>query len=204
MGEKKTALFGGSFDPIHLGHLFLLHSAVSKTDYERFVIVPAYMSNFKRDKSLSASPKARLDMINLAIEDYKKLYPEDRKVEIVVLSYELEKGGVSYTIDTVNEIISQYKLTNKLGLLMGDDHIERLTEWYKYTELKEKVQFLICPRSGNAEVWKKIPSDVDYKEIGIGKISSASATRVRDDIGLYNTDLSEGVREYVKQNKLYS
>lgn len=204
MGECKTALFGGSFDPIHLGHLFLLHCAITKTDCQRFIIVPAYMSNFKRDKNLSASPQDRLKMIEIALEDYRKIYPQDRNVIFEISDYELNKGGVSYTYDTIMYLINKYNLNEPLGLLMGDDHIERLTEWYKFDEFKDKVQFLICPRNAGHDIWRKLPAGISYQDIGIGKISEASATRVRDDLSSYQTDLSDGVRDYVRANHLYN
>jgi len=53
MSSDKTAILGGSFDPVHLGHMFLLHCAVSMTDYSSFLIIPAKVSNFKQDNSPS-------------------------------------------------------------------------------------------------------------------------------------------------------
>lgn len=203
MDNKKTAMLGGSFDPIHLGHLFLLHCAIQNTDYKRFVIVPANMSNFKRDRQLSADSSARMKMIEIALKDYRKIYPQDRDIEIVISDFELSKGGISYTYDTVCHLIEKYKLQDKLGLLIGDDHIERLTEWYKFEQMKEKVQFVICPRDGKETTWNKIPEGIDYIKIDTKELSPASATKLRQDLEANINDLSEGVRQYVRENNLY-
>ena len=203
MTKKKTAMFGGSFDPVHLGHLFLLHKAVESTSYERFVIVPAYMSNFKQDKYLSATPEQRLEMMKLALEDYRKIYRNDRPAEFVVSDEELSRQGVSYTYDTVVSIRERYNLTDRLGMLIGDDHLERLSQWYRFEELKDIVTFIICPRENEKPNWSLIPNGCDYIALDTERLAPESATRVRDNIDAFMTDLPEKVRDYVRKNNLY-
>ena len=94
MSKAKVAVLGGSFDPVHLGHLFLLHCAISMTDYRRFLIIPAKVSNFKQDSCPQASDADRLNMLHLALEDFRDLYPEDSGAEIEISTMELERGGV--------------------------------------------------------------------------------------------------------------
>ena len=65
--EKSTLLFGGSFDPVHRGHEYILEKALEKTDYERIVVMPAHLSNFKQD-SRPACAADRLNMLHLAFD----------------------------------------------------------------------------------------------------------------------------------------
>ena len=150
--ETKTAVLGGSFDPVHLGHLFLLHCAVSMTDYESFLIIPAKVSNFKQDSRPQASDADRLNMLRLAVEDFRDLYPEDRDAHIEISTMELERGGVSYTSDTVRELRAQAE-NLRIGLVMGDDHIDGLCRWHDFSYLKDNVEFLICRRNSRDSVW---------------------------------------------------
>ena len=130
MRKAKVAVLGGSFDPVHLGHLFLLHCAISMTDYERFLIIPAKVSNFKQDSRPKASDLDRLNMLRLALEDFREIYPEDSMAEIEISTMELERGGVSYTSDTIRQI-KENTSSSRIGLVMGDDHISPFHRTYK-------------------------------------------------------------------------
>lgn len=199
----KVALFGGSFDPVHLGHLAVLHNALKCTDYEVFLIVPAKLSNFKQDNIPKASSEDRLEMLGLALEDYKELYPEDDISKLVISTIELERGGVSYTYDTVMEIKKAYNITGRLGLLIGDDQIPQLTNWYRYEDLKKEVEFLICRRDPNGTLWSLIPSDVNYVKIEPKALAPQSSSQYRENCETKEDYLSNRVRQYVKQKNLY-
>lgn len=198
----KTAILGGSFDPVHLGHLFLLHNAVISTDYSRFILIPAKVSNFKIDARPVSSDKDRLEMLKLAIEDYHELYPQDKK-EIIVSDIELKRGGVSYTYDTVIELKNRYGINERLGLIMGDDHIASLSKWYRYDELKNEVQFIICPRS-HLEDFDNIPRGLSYVVLKTETVKAENATDVRSNIDAYSNYLSRRVLDYVREHNLYS
>jgi len=206
----KTALLGGSFDPVHLGHLFLLHCAVSLTDYRRFVIMPAKQSNFKRESTPSASDEQRLAMLNLALEDYREIYPQDNICSKVleISDMEINRGGISYTIDTVNALLEQKcngTQSERIGVIIGDDHIALLQKWYRFEELKDKVEFLICRRNNERAGFEniKLPSGVVARIIQADNVSPESATDIRKDVMSHLNYLSPRVREYVVEHKLY-
>ncbi|MCR5760796.1 MAG: nicotinate (nicotinamide) nucleotide adenylyltransferase [Sphaerochaetaceae bacterium] len=201
---NKTAMLGGSFDPIHLGHLFLLHCAVSLSDYKKFIIVPAKQSNFKRTAGPAASDADRLEMIRLALEDYKDLYPEDSEAEIVVSDMEIKRGGISYTYDTVMEIRAKEGLEGRLGLVMGDDHVTKLDQWYRYSDLKDLVEFLICRRNPDGALWSTLPSDAKVFRLEPASVSPESATDIRENLRENEAFLSRRVLEYVRKHNLYS
>ena len=197
----KVALYGGSFDPVHLGHLAVLHNALKSTNYSLFLIVPAKLSNFKQTNTPKASAEDRLQMLRLALEDYKELYPQDDAEKINISTIELDRGGVSYTYDTVMEIKKLYGITDRLGLIIGDDQIPQLTNWYRYEDLKNEVEFIICRRNPDGALWSLLPQDICYTKIEPEQLAPQSSsefrTSAREDY------LSTRVRQYVKDNDLY-
>lgn len=199
----KVAILGGSFDPVHLGHLFLLHSAVKLTDYNHFILVPAKLSNFKQNARPVATDSQRLKMLELALEDYKSLYPNDRKVKIEISDTELKRGGISYTSDTVLEFVEKMGM-EKLGLIIGDDHIKSLSDWHDFDLFKNKVQFLICSRYNKEGQWDNLPKDIDYIKLELDKTSPEDSTSIRNNVSKYSDYLSKGVACYVRENNLYN
>lgn len=200
----KTAILGGSFDPVHLGHLFLLHQSVVSTDYRRFILMPAALSNFKQNAKPKSSDMQRLKMLKLAVQDYKELYVQDEDVEIEVSDYELTKGGISYTYDTVIALKKIMKITDRIGFIIGDDHIETLNQWYKYDELKKEVEFIICPRNRANQSWDCLDSELQYIRLNPENIASQSSTAIRKNLRDNENYLSKRVLEYVKSNNLYN
>ncbi len=201
--KKKVAMLGGSFDPVHLGHLSLLHNAILLSCYEKFLIVPAALSNFKQDNAPKATNKDRLEMLYLALEDYKELYPQDNNVDIEISTIELDRGGISYTYDTVMALKKSLNIDNLLGLIIGDDQIQNLTKWYKYEDLKNEVEFLICRRDSAQSHWTQIPKDVHYKKIEPKEIAPQSSSVFRENKTDYMNYLSKRVSQYVTEHNLY-
>jgi nicotinate-nucleotide adenylyltransferase len=142
----KTAVIGGTFDPVHLGHLHLLHSLVELTDYERVLLIPVANPPHKKREG-TVSTQHRLTMLHYALEDYSALYPDDRKVELVIESLEIERGGTSYMFDTVQQLYQTYDVTGDIGVVIGDDLLSGLRRWYRFSELRQQVQFIVCRRS---------------------------------------------------------
>lgn len=167
-----TALFGGSFDPVHLGHLHLIHTVYNNTRYKRFILVPVAINNFKRDKT-PTHPKDRLEMLKIATEEYKKLYPEDCDIKFIIEDCEIRRGGVSYTYDTVETIYQKYELDGNLGLVMGDDLLPSLKRWYHFEDLIKKVDLVVCRREDNKV---EMPEGVDFEYVTNEIMVDASST----------------------------
>ncbi len=198
-----TAMFGGSFDPVHLGHLAVLHNVLKCTNYEKFLIVPAKLSNFKQTSAPKASAEERLEMLKLALEDYREIYPEDAYSRLSISTVELERSGVSYTYDTVMEIKKLYKVTGPLGLIIGDDQIPKLTGWYRYEDLKKEVEFVICRRNPDGALWTLLPGDISYTKIEPDTLAPQSSSAFRANTQDRVDYLSKRVGQYVKDNNLY-
>lgn len=204
MKSAKIAILGGSFDPVHLGHLFLLHTAISQSDYDRFVIIPAKVSNFKQDNSPKASDADRLEMLRLALLDFCDLYPQDRNADIAISTMEYERGGVSYTSDTIRQLKSQLGTSSRIGMIVGDDHVGGLTHWHEYEYLRENVEFLICRRNGGLNVWDSLPEDLVFRKLEVAETAPQSSSAIRKNREESLSFLPRRVMEYVKDHNLYT
>lgn len=207
----STAMIGGSFDPVHLGHLHLIHCIVENTDYQRIVLVPVALNNFKQDEQRPASADDRLAMLRLAVGQYHELYPCDRNFELIVDSCELERGGVSYTYDTVQYLYGAYPVDGFIAVVMGDDLLKGLPRWHRFSELKEIVTFVVCRRENAAPV-AEVPEGIVVRFIdNVVKEDSSTDIRKRltelspeGDLPADVASLMPGkVAEYVQERHLY-
>jgi nicotinate-nucleotide adenylyltransferase len=188
----RIGLYGGSFDPVHLGHLLLAQAAREEAQLDRVVFVPAAQSPFKPDRKLSPDA-ARLQMLRLALAG--KTYCE-------VDLQELERGGVSYTIDTVRNYASGFPGA-ELFYIVGADHVPLLPKWRESSELAKRLEFLVIPRPGQAEI--RFPEGFRGRYLkGCPIAVSASQIRERVRNGLA-VDLLVGaaVAEAIRHNGLY-
>lgn len=196
---ERTAILGGSFDPVHYGHLHLLKCVLSMTSFSRIFVVRAFLSNFKQGAGSVASADDRLQMLRLALEDFNDENPElAAGKQIIIDDREIRKGGVSYTIDTVKSIKQEFGISERIGLIIGDDHLPRLGEWEGFDQLKELVVFLIFRRFG-----VKTPPPEGAECIFIDNpVFDGSSTEVRDG-NREEELLSPRVEAYVRKHALY-
>lgn len=192
--SKRTLLFGGSFDPVHMGHIHLMKMAEKFTSYERIILMVARISNFKQE-SRPASGQDRIAMLKLAVDEFLSENP-DFPIEIVISPMEIERSGVSYTYDTVKTVYDSFDIEGKLGFMMGDDLLPSLHKWYRYEELKKIVTFVCFTRDGN-KVIKDSDADIFLIE---SPIVTASSTDIRN--GDYSM-LPSSVRDYIEKHNLY-
>ena len=104
--KSETALLGGSFNPVHIGHLNLIHDAYALASMDKIVLIPALISNFKQG-SQPLDFDVRLHLLELAVLDYRQMFPSD-DVDIEISDVEMKRGGISYTSDTVRYFLSLY------------------------------------------------------------------------------------------------
>ena len=194
MKSEKKAVLGGTFDPVHMGHINLFHSVSELTPITTLYVIPNYVSNFKRERK-TAPFDDRMAMLNLAILDYADLYPFD-DLNIVVSDIEGRKKGVSFTSDTIRFLFDEIEDDGKVNFIIGDDLLEGLPSWHESDYLMTHVRFWCFVRD-----YASRPSldgfEVHYIESGQ---TVASSTAVRDgDMAL----VSDSVREYIEENGLY-
>jgi nicotinate-nucleotide adenylyltransferase len=132
----KIAILGGSFNPVHLGHLYLADAVISTFGYDRVVLVPAYKSPFKQGAE-APSPQDRLDMLAASI-------PGDPR--LVIDDCEIRREGVSYTVDTLADIIRRYMPQGKPGLILGDDLARDFPRWKNSATILAQADIIIARR----------------------------------------------------------
>ncbi len=137
---RRLALYGGSFDPVHLGHLLVAQAALEELSLDRLVFIPAAQSPFKPG-SEPAPPAARLRWLRLALAGRPEFEVED---------LEVRRGGVSYTIDTVRHFAACAP-ASELFWLIGADHVPTLPRWRDAEALAALVTFVVIPRPGCPE-----------------------------------------------------
>ena len=135
---SRIGLLGGTFDPPHLGHLVLAAAAVEQLGLERVVFIPAGAPPHKRDVAVSSSTD-RLLLTRLAIAG-------EPSFELSVL--EIERPGVSYTIETVEEMARTYGDATRLTLVMASDSFATIETWREPDRLLELTEWAIGPRPG--------------------------------------------------------
>ena len=137
-------IFGGSFDPVHLGHLKTAKSIKKELNFERLFLLPCHDPVHKN--SLHYSPKQRLEMLNLAIKDYTSLEIDTR---------EIDRKGNSYMIDTLADLTEEFK-GKTICLVIGMDSFLSFKTWKKWDEFARLVHLIILPRNTDGLVEKNL------------------------------------------------
>jgi nicotinate-nucleotide adenylyltransferase len=133
----KIGFLGGSFDPVHFGHLMAAQDAYEQCHLDRLILVPAAQAPLKPN-DVCSSPEMRLEMLRAAIE-------WDHRFEIS--DFELRRGGISYTIDSVRHFRGLYP-NDDLYWIVGGDQLPKLHLWKDIAELAKLVEFIFLERPG--------------------------------------------------------
>jgi nicotinate-nucleotide adenylyltransferase len=139
--EHKIGLFGGSFDPVHLGHLLVAQAAVEELGLDKLFFVPAAHSPFKSENK-PAPDSVRLQLLRLALAGETNCEIDDQ---------EIRRGGVSYTIETLRDYAKKFPAA-KLFYLIGADNVAQLNEWREADELAKLAEFAAITRPGKSTV----------------------------------------------------
>ncbi|HEY5812865.1 MAG TPA: nicotinate-nucleotide adenylyltransferase, partial [Terrimicrobiaceae bacterium] len=161
--NEKIGLYGGSFDPIHNGHLILARDAMELLDLERVIFLPARISPFKLDRP-PAPPEARCQMLSAAIAEEPRFEMDP---------CEVEREGPSFTIDTLRALQSR-RPDAKFYYFIGDDNLAELHGWKDISALRQAVQFVVLSRAGTPFV-SEFPTITRHIEISSTEIRSRVA-----------------------------
>ena len=204
MSKRKIALFGGTFDPIHLGHTTVAADALERIGAEKIIFVPAKRSPLKGFLP-RANDNHRLKMISLAIAGGKNIQVSD---------YELKRPAPSYTLTTIQKFQADYGGDTSIHWLIGADGVDDLTYWYKVTELIDACILTTMYRAGCEppdfakfeEIWGSERVEKLQRNIIQTPLVDISSTEIRDIIAK-NGDLSKmlhpAVADYIRENSLY-
>jgi nicotinate-nucleotide adenylyltransferase len=189
---QRIGLFGGSFDPVHVGHLLVAQAAREELELTRLFFIPAAQSPFKPEgKPTPGNERLRLLRLALAGEEWSEIDGQ-----------EVERGGISYTIDTVRDYTRRFPQA-QLFYLIGADHVTQLPKWREAQELAALLEFVVIPRPGQAEA--PVPAPFKGRMLaGFPLGVSSSQIRERVKAGLTIEHLVPGpVAEAIRNNRLY-
>lgn len=201
MGRMRLGIFGGTFDPIHKGHLAIAEAMQQQLKLDRILFIPDYLPPHKLQQQCSPSPD-RLAMTLLGIQGHPLFTVSDR---------ELRRRGVSYTVDTLHQLYRRYHRYYDLYFLIGADSAEQLPTWHWIREAMRCSIFAAAARPGFAPYKEKVTRAlarqgltrlvwVDTPEIDISSTQIRQRVRAGQAIG----DLvPQAVADYIRQRELY-
>jgi nicotinate-nucleotide adenylyltransferase len=215
MTERRVGIFGGSFDPIHIGHLLIAEQFAQDLKLDKVKFIPAKVSPFKVGYE-PTSDKHRLEMLKLAVG-------ANPKFEVDPI--ELNRGGVSYTIDTVRALqhtgsANENGSVNQIGpdvqyyLLVGADSLKDFKKWKSPAELLRSVSLVVARRGGEPEPrWEELDGIVSAEEIAqiqsrkldlpAVEVSSSDLRRRIEQGRSIRYLLPSAVEVYIKEHGLY-
>lgn len=206
MMKRRVGLFGGTFNPIHIGHLIVARAAVEHLELERMLLIPSAQPPHKPQEAV-AEAHERLEMVRLAIADEPPLEVSD---------CEIRRPGPSYTVQTVREFRASLGEGAELFWLIGADSLHELASWYQVEQLVPLCRIVTAARPGWA--WDAEARRVLAQRLGAEAIErlgadilptprieiSASQIRRRIRQGLSIRWLvPPGVEQYIHQRRLY-
>ncbi|WP_448549164.1 nicotinate-nucleotide adenylyltransferase [Thalassotalea fusca] len=210
--EYHLGILGGTFDPIHNGHIEPALSVAQELSLDEVLVLPAHIPPHK--DSTHASPTQRLEMVKRACQSHPIFTPDQR---------ELNRTSISYSVDTLKEVKNEYPHAT-LYFLMGMDSLLSFTKWHKWQEILNLCHLVVSTRPGYDSTLATLASPQliqnaitisaeELKSAKIGKILlltnkviDISSTEIRDAIAR-NIDISSyissDVMEYIEKQRLY-
>lgn len=200
MKKKRLGILGGTFDPVHNGHIYSAQAVYEHMQMEKVIFIPAYIAPHKVGQDF-APAEDRYKMAEIAVADYPYFEVSD---------LELKRSGISYTIDTVTELEKLYP-DYELYFVIGADTIPLLHTWNRIDELLKKVTFVAADRPGYTQA-------IDEECRSLGDIarekiimlntpeyevsSTVIRQRIKNGAGLQGL-VPPRVEEYIKEHNLY-
>jgi nicotinate-nucleotide adenylyltransferase len=204
MADRRIILFGGTFDPVHLGHTSVASFAFDTVEAEKVIFIPAKRSPLK-NLLPKASDSDRFAMIALAVAGNEKFE---------VSNFELQKSTPSYTIETVREFKKTYGQGTEICWLVGADSLTDLPYWYKITELIDQCRLCVMYRAGYKapdftkfiEQWGNERIEKLRRNTIQTPLIDISSTQIRERLA-EGKDVSEmlhpAVADYIAEHGLY-
>ena len=184
------------FDPPHIGHLLIAQTIIESENFERLIFVPANISPAKKGKIISSSKK-RLDMLNLALTSNDNFEISD---------FEINKGDISYTVDTVVEFAKNLNLDKKdLYFLMGSDTLREFHKWKDPEKIMGLCNIIVAIRPGftPSDIPQWVLDEVHFANIPQFEISSTTIRARWRDGKTIRYMVPKEVWEYINKNGLY-
>ena len=209
--KNDIALFGGTFDPVHLGHLRSAHHVRSVLSLDQVRLVPSLEPPHR--KLPESTAEHRLAMLRLAVLDFPGIVIDNR---------EILRGGSSYSFDTLESFRGEFGLRSPIHLIMGMDAFNKFDEWYRWRDIGHLCNIIVLKRPGNSFVISSIMNDwMKDRVCSLGQLKGrpggkicfveleqidVSSTEIREDLnrGLNTSmQLTTKVASYIQVHSLY-
>ena len=186
----KTALFGGSFNPIHIGHLIMAEEVLLSAGCDRILFLPA---NIPPHKALDdPGPEFRASMVEASIGGDQRF---------AMSRCELERAGISYTIDSLRMLRSLGLVEEQPCIIIGDDLLEGFSSWKEAEQLSMEAELIVVRRTSP----QRLPFEYRHRYLD-NRILPISSTEIRSLIqgkGAWRYLVPEGARRLIEKNGLY-
>ncbi len=187
----RIGILGGTFDPVHNGHIYLAEKACQKLAFDKVIFIPSYLPPHK--KGIKVTPaKHRYNMLKLAISGNKKFKISDM---------EIKRKGMSYSVETLRRLRKRYGHKAELFFITGSDSLRELDKWKNLKDILKLSKFVVIARPGFTI--KQYYKDFIFLRINAKDIS-ATDIRKRIKTGKHVTGLMpQKTARYIQRNKLY-
>lgn len=201
MGKKRVGIFGGTFDPIHMGHLIVAETIMDEFHLDKVVFIPAAVPPHKLDRQISPA-KHRYMMTMLATCSNPRFQVSDM---------EMHRQGPSYSRDTLAQLLEEHGSDTEFYFIVGADSVENLHTWNRIDELLTMCHFIGASRPGCMPDMEKIAQRFGPLAEKIHCLETPeleiSSTEIRHRVGQKRTIryiVPETVEQYIYKEKLYS
>ncbi len=185
---KRVCLFGGTFDPPHLGHITMAESVIERLGVDEVWFIPTYLPPLKK-REVTPSHH-RLEMLKRLLRN-----KENFKIETI----ELERKGRSYTIDTIQTLRSRYPNVI-FYFLIGADQVAQLHRWHRIEELMTLIRFIGVERPGYSWDSSFKVERIPAPKVDISSTEIRNMLKAGEKVGSY---VPEEVYSYIKEHRLY-
>ena len=196
---KKIGILGGTFNPIHLAHLYIAYEAKSQLKLDKVIFIPTGNPPHKKDKKILEAD-LRYNMVYEAIKNYE---------DFEISKYEVEKEGYSYTFETLKHFKAK---DNELYFITGADCLMDIEKWKNPEEIFRLSRFVVFNRAGYNEenlkiqknkIEEKFNTNIDFLDIIDLEISSSMIRERINDGKRVDFFLSKEVLSYIQENNIY-
>ena len=190
----KVCLFGGTFDPPHIGHLLIAQTICEAESFDKILFIPV---NIPPHKTVNTPLEDRLNMLDIAIDDNPNFEISD---------IEIKRGGVSYTIDTIRTIKNKYNISsNKISYLIGSDSLLNFHNWKEPEKILKECQIILAIRPGfrPSDIPAWILHKIQFANIPRFEISSTNIRSRWVEGKTIRYLVTLPVWDYINKNKIY-